>query len=58
MIKTVGLYNSDGLVVNRIVFDTTAQYTPPAGLEIIDDENAEIGDSVVNGNLVKQQLGD
>lgn len=54
MLKTVGLYNTDGLVVNRIVIDTEQVWTPPAGVQIIDDENANIGDTVVDGVLVPQ----
>lgn len=53
MIKSVGLYDSNGVVVNRILIDTDENYTPPDGLMIVDDEDANIGDSVFNGVLVK-----
>jgi len=58
MEKIVGLYDSNGVVVNRIIIDTNNIYVPPVGLEIIDDPLSAIGDSVVNGTLVKQTQGE
>lgn len=53
MSRLVGLYNENGDVVNTIEYDGRRNYTPPDGLTIIDDQNSNIGDTVVDGVLVK-----
>lgn len=53
MIKKMGLIDRSGVVVNVIVVDTLRGFAPPAGLTLFDDESAEIGDTVVDGVLVK-----
>lgn len=54
-IKKCGIYNNKGEVVNVIRVDEDNHFLPGEGFNIIDDENAEIGDTVKNGNLIKQK---
>lgn len=46
-----GLYDTNGIVVN--VIEVGENYTPPAGLTLIQDAEAAIGDTVENGLLIK-----
>ena len=55
MIKQVGLYDLKGDVTNTIVIDTEKEFNPPEGLTIIDDVDSAIGDTVVDGVLVKAE---
>lgn len=50
--KTIGLYNQAGEVVNVIVVPESG-YTAPEGFTIINDPLAAIGDTVENGVLIK-----
>lgn len=50
--KKCGLYDENGIVVNTIVIKDGDEYEPPEGLSIVDDENAQIGYSVVDGNVL------
>lgn len=51
--RTVGLYNAEGLIVDKVILQQGSVWQPPEGLSVFNDENAEIGDSVVDGQLVK-----
>lgn len=52
--SNVCLCNSDGLVVNKIVLDG-GQYIPPSGLVVVESQEAQIGDSIINGEVIKKQ---
>lgn len=47
-----------GEILNIIVLDSESVYQPPSGLKIVEiglHVSAEIGDSIVGGELVKQE---
>ena len=54
-ITTALIYNSKGDVVNRIVIDTEATYTPLPGFSVFTDADGDIGDRIVDGALVSQE---
>lgn len=50
---------ADNKVANVIVYNGKDEYEPPEGhtlLEVSDDDNPHIGDSVISGKIVKSTI--
>ena len=45
--------DENGLVVNVIAWDGVSEYNPGVGLTVIKSDEAHRGDSIINGELIK-----
>lgn len=47
--------DSEGNVINSIVWDGVTPYTPPDGATLVKTTSAGIGDKIIDGKVLKEQ---